>query len=297
MVVAWVRKKAHMRAFLLLLLTSFLLPGVDCGVEDFFTISLQVDPKKQECLHMDIAKGSEVEALVMVFRGGKLDVEFSVQAPSGASLYKQLVFSNLDKAGKALPTIVKKGPKFTAGEEGAYTFCFDNRIAKWTAKVLTFDLSVRPFAGAGGEGAEVVKAPAAGSGGLLPEAALTTAEDSQRSALQHLDGLRKFARNYLDRLLQVEQDLHYHRQRSARHHATLLSTEWRLTTSTVLETLVLVVVAVFQVWFVRKWFSDETASPSSPGMHGFGSFSSLPSARDALSAAAGSSLGSARTRV
>jgi hypothetical protein len=56
-------------------------------------------------------------------------------------LYNQLLFSNVDdKTGKLLNTIVKKGHKFKAPSSGTYSFCVDNKMAKWTAKVVTFEL-------------------------------------------------------------------------------------------------------------------------------------------------------------
>ena len=46
------------------------------------------------------------------------------------------MFSNLDDhTGKLLPTIVRKGHKWTADATGTYMVCVDNTIAKWTAKV------------------------------------------------------------------------------------------------------------------------------------------------------------------
>ena len=263
----------------------------DPSPAQFFTISLQVDPRKEECLYLDVAQGSEVEALIMVYRGGKLDVEFRVLSPSGASLYQQLIFSNLDAEGRELPTIVKKGPKFTASEEGVHTFCFNNQMAKWTAKVLTFDVTVR--APSGGEAttgaADVVKAPAGGAAALVPAGSLTTQEGADRSALQHLGSLRRFSDRFLSLLVTLEQDLQYHRLRSQRHHATLLSTEWRVSSWSSAETTTVLLCAVFQVWLVRRWFSDgapqqhAAAASHSASVGGpSGSFSARGAAADLL---------------
>jgi hypothetical protein len=243
--------------------TSDALPAADAAAaQQFFSISLQVDPRKEECLHLDVPLGAAVEALVMVYRGGKLDVNFRVSAPSGAEVYNQLLFSNLDAAGKELPTIVKKGPSFRAGEGGVYSFCFDNKMAKWTAKVLTFEVTVRDAgeeAAGGGAGAEpaaaVVKAPAGGAGGLVPQDALTTQAGTERSALQHLGSLRKFSDHFLRLLTLLEQDLQYHRLRSARHHDTLLSTEWRVSAWSSAETTTVLLCAALQVLLVRRWFA------------------------------------------
>lgn len=66
-----------------------------------------------------------------------------IEAPDKSTIFDQLLFSNVDDAtGKMLDTIVKKGHSFVTRQGGVYGFCFDNKMSRWTAKVVTFDLDV-----------------------------------------------------------------------------------------------------------------------------------------------------------
>ena len=242
---------------------------------NFYTISLQVDPRKEECVYEDVPAGASVEALIMIYRGGKLDLDFIVTSPSAREIYKKLIFSNINDAnGRELPTIVKKGTTFVATEGGIHKFCFNNQLAKWTAKVLTFDLTVKPPGAAGvaaagaAAGGDVVKAPSAGAATLIPENVLTTAAGSERSALQHLSSLRRFASRYLEALARTELDMQYHRLRSARHHSTLLSTEWRVSAWSTAESVTVLLCAALQVFLVRRWFDDGGEDKGAAGAPG-----------------------------
>ena len=238
-------------------------------------ISERVEPRAEKCLYLEVFKGSSLEALVMVYDGGKMDIEYYITSPSGQPVYKQLIFSNLDASGNTLPTIVKKGPSFVAQEEGVYKFCFNNQMAKWTSKSYTFEVTVRAAGaeGGGGDAQHVVKAPAGGSSGLLPEGVLTTAEGTERSALQHLGSLRRFSDSFFARLVGLEQDLQYHRMRSSRHHATLLSIESRVHWWSSVESGVVLLCAALQVWLVMRWFSGDDAATLAAAAGMSGSFS------------------------
>jgi len=235
-------------------------PKVDLEPSRVESVSFQVDPKQESCLVQDIAVSSEVEALVMVYRGGKLDIEMRINSPSGKEIYAKLLFSNLDdKSGRMLPTIVKKGSRFTAEEQGLYTFCFNNVMAKWTAKVMTFDLTVVPKGGrwlADGPLDTVVKTPA--SGITIPKEGLglTTADGLDKTAMQHLGTLRSYSNRVFDQLYYLFRDLEYHRQRSNRHHETLLFTEGRITSWSSGELITVLLCALIQVFVVRKWFAE-----------------------------------------
>ncbi len=54
----------------------------------FFTLSVasllifvQIEPKTEECFFEDIQAGEDVEALALVYRGGKLDIKLRVSSP------------------------------------------------------------------------------------------------------------------------------------------------------------------------------------------------------------------------
>ena len=75
--------------------------------------------------------GDVVDVSVLVYRGGELNVRLRVEKPNRAVIFDRVVFSAVDDAtGQLLPTIVRKGHKWTVDTEGVYTFCADNRGAQ-----------------------------------------------------------------------------------------------------------------------------------------------------------------------
>jgi hypothetical protein len=256
-----------------------------CGaLIDRTSLSLQVDPLTEECFFAEADEGQKVEATVLVFRGGKLDVYLRVEPPNGgAPLFNKLLFSNLADDGKMLPTIVKKGFSFTATAAGLYQVCVDNKMAKYTAKVLTLDVTVSDVLG-GGRTGDVVKAPAAGSELLADELEhqLTTTDGLAPSAIQHVARVKQLAarlQSVEDRFLD---DLRYHSLRTRRHHDTLVSTEARVGWWACAELAAVALAAAFQVLLVFTWFSGTAGAAAVAAAGGGGAhappplFSALP---------------------
>ena len=100
------------------------------------SISVHVQPLEQECFFQDVSVGETVDAQIVVYRGGLLDVKFRIEGPTKQVLFESLIFSNKDDhTQKLLPTLLKKGHKFVCSDPGTYSLCLDNRIAKYTSKV------------------------------------------------------------------------------------------------------------------------------------------------------------------
>ena len=219
-------------------------------------VSLEVAPQSESCFFEEVGEKVSVEATVLTYRGGKLDVGLRIEGPSptGGNLvfYEKLLFSNTDdRTGAPLPVIVKKGFKFVTVAAGLYSFCLNNKMARWTSKVCTLDITVNDndTASVGGGGA-VVRAAAPGA--PVPEGLVTQADESAAWALATMQSSR---RHLSDLLADVYSATTYHRTRSNRHHNTLLSTEARVGWWTVFEALVLCVVCALQMLLVTRWFT------------------------------------------
>jgi hypothetical protein len=263
--------------------------------DEVTTLSLQVEPQSETCFHQDVAASQRVEATVLVFRGGKLDVSLRIEGPAGgAPLYERLLHANIDDTtGMPLPTIVRKGHSFAAPSAGVYTFCISNKMARWTAKVLEFQvrLSAGGAAAAAPALGDVVKAAAPGA--AVPEGVLTEDDGAAagESAASHLSTMRGFAFRLQQRAWRVMDDAVYHRMRSDRHHDTLLSTERRVAAWTLAECAAVVAFALAQVLVVRAWFSEPDGGAPMPSSRGGGG---LAGWGGATSARSGGSLASAR---
>jgi hypothetical protein len=55
-----------------------------------------VEPLREECFFEDLSEGDVVDASVLVYRGGKLDVKLRIESPTKQQLHESLIFSNID---------------------------------------------------------------------------------------------------------------------------------------------------------------------------------------------------------
>lgn len=205
-------------------------------------------------MYEQVPEGAEVEAKVMVFRGGKLDIRMRVEGPDGKVHYNALLFSNLDNTGAMLATIVKKGTTFLAPTTGVYTFCLDNRMAKYTAKAMVFDLNVRD---PNSPAAKLARAA---------EDATKVVRTGQETAQESLEYMRMGARRLMGKLTQIidAQLYHYHRER--RHRNTIESTNDRVSWWNGAETVVILGITAFQIMLVRRWFKTSYSLPGGWGV-------------------------------
>lgn len=137
-----------------------------------------------------------------------------------------------------------QGTKFVASQTGTYSFCVDNRMARWTAKVLTFDLEITPpekrkeqenhdvFSAAAG--------PAAG------EATTAVAVDVMKTTANRLHS----------KLLTIENSQYYHYHREKRHRETAESTNVRVRNWSVAETLLCIAASAMQIFIIQHWFAS-----------------------------------------
>jgi emp24/gp25L/p24 family/GOLD len=106
--------------------------------------SAQVEPRTSDCLFATVQSGEEVNAGVIVSRGGKLDIRFSISSPTAQTVFERIItYGPAEQSGGESASQRRKGHSFIATEDGAYKFCFDNTQSRWTAKVVDFDLQVR----------------------------------------------------------------------------------------------------------------------------------------------------------
>ena len=88
------------------------------------------------CFYQELTAGERVDAQLLVFRGGLLDLKLRIEGPTKKVLFDKLIFSNKDSDGNVLENneLAKKGHVVVGDLSGTYSVCLDNRIAKYTAK-------------------------------------------------------------------------------------------------------------------------------------------------------------------
>ena len=140
-----------------------------------------------------------------------------------------------------------QGPKFLASSSGTHTFCFDNRMAKWTAKVVTFELTVA-------------------DPNRVPEAAIPVLSDkaTEAEATAHtLATIKSASARLHEKLLKLENSQQYHFHREVQHRDTAESTFTRITWWSVGESVIVIGASLLQVFMLRTWISKGLAARNS----------------------------------
>lgn len=206
-----------------------------CAAAERTSLMFQVEPKTEDCIYETFKEGESIEAMLVVNRGGKLDIRFRVENPKGSVLYEQLLFSNIDdRTGQVLSTVVRKGYSFKVTSGGEHKFCFDNRMSRWTAKVVDFDLDVS-----------------------LPDGGNTAGKPLELSSME--ERVKRIGEHIST--IQDAQKYHYTRERA--HRDTAESNNGRVTWWSVVEALVVIAGALGQLFVVHSWFNKETRLPTS----------------------------------
>ena len=91
-------------------------------------LTLQVEPKTEQCFFEDVKRDDTFTLFFDVTRGGLLDIVLIVSF-NGETLENRKHFSS-ESEGRF---------HHTAPRDGSYKFCFDNMMSRWTAKVVDFD--------------------------------------------------------------------------------------------------------------------------------------------------------------
>merc|ERR1719231_330051 len=101
-------------------------------------LTFQVDPRSSECFYADVEKGLPFSLKFEVVRGGLLDIKIRVSDPNGRSIVDKLAFFNRQDAQR---NDAEGVVDFTGYVTGEHEICFDNRMSRWTAKMVTFEIT------------------------------------------------------------------------------------------------------------------------------------------------------------
>jgi len=100
--------------------------------------TLQVEPKAEDCVYVEMDRNQQAVLTFAVVRGGLLDIRLVIKGPgeNGNVIYDSMVFFNGDKED------FDGSRAFTAVSAGPHSICFDNKMARYTAKVISFSVDV-----------------------------------------------------------------------------------------------------------------------------------------------------------
>jgi len=186
------------------------------------SLTLQVEPKTEECFQQYIEPGKDWSLVYSVTRGGLLDIDVRIYDPRGNTLYQGLHFD----------TKMKGKQTFIANEGGVYKACFNNEMSRFTAKVVAFYFSI------GGDEPTNKRSDVAKPADLNPmDASIGKIE---RSLLLVIGEQRRM------------------RVREQVHRDTSEDTNFRVQLWSIFETVLIGGMGVGQVWYLRRWFNVKT---------------------------------------
>jgi len=187
-----------------------------------FSLSIQVEPKSSDCFYEDFMAGREVTVSWDILRGGKLDIGVKIEFISdSAQLGESILFDKMIFQGTN-----ERSYSFRTRFDGRYAICFNNEMSRFTPKVIQFQIS---------------GSTKWGLANTESEKSLSPMEKSVRkiaTETELLNAMQTFLRN-----------------REIRNRRTQESTNTRVFWTTAAESLVLVGVAVAQVYFLRRSFA------------------------------------------
>lgn len=215
----------HARILLFLAICVSTFPSTS-AVWSWSALSLEVPPKSEECFYQDLKAQAVFEMDFEVIRGGLLDIEAVITAPNGDIVFRKLAFFNSpsDEENEAEGMV-----KFSCPITGLYSICFNNRMSRWTPKVVSFALR-----------SEVKKT------------------ESEVAKLEHLGPVVDSVISISEKIEEIEKLQHHLRVRETVHMDVQRSTNSRVLWYALAESVILIAVSGAQLYFVRSWFSNSS---------------------------------------
>jgi len=224
-----------------------------------------------QCFYEDNdSPGKLMEFKVFVLRGGELDVLASARGPLAKNPRDGLPIPAAGGAGGVIYEGVVSSIKM---EDGDFAGEFNHQFMM---REGTYEVCLRhdpkQLAGGGGEPRVVefsLAEPGAAAAAAGPENGLRAGvtEDERQTALQKAAdklGLGKKMEKYAlalakarERLAEVRAKQEAERHRLAVHSALNRSSHKKMVLSSVVETAVFVAVSLFQIFYIKRWFSGK----------------------------------------
>ncbi|KAF3700068.1 Transmembrane emp24 domain-containing protein 1 p24 family protein gamma-1 [Channa argus] len=211
------------------LLTCFILTiGLTLGLgsNQHVGFTFLLPPGSTECFFQNTAMDDGMEVEYQVIAGSGLDVGFALISPSGHRLVSD--FRRSDGIHMVDPT-----------EGGDYRLCFDNSFSKLSEKMVFFEVIINSQSGAGR--------------GRDEWADMAMTESMVGYELEDIRAKMDSVYQHLERSRQVQTVL---RAFEARDRYLLEDNLWRVSFWSCLNLLVMLTVAVTQIYTLRRLFDD-----------------------------------------
>ncbi|PWN35062.1 uncharacterized protein FA14DRAFT_133029 [Meira miltonrushii] len=202
---------------LLVLFLTALLSILPSSVQGA-ALTTSVDPHTRACFYAWVDKaGEKVGFYFAVQSGGSFDIEYSVLDP-----HEKIVVTGVKERQADLV--------FTGNSVGEYSFCFENSMSSFAVKIIDFDITVES------------------------EPRLTLPVSAAALLSEHSAPLEESISKVDSQLTQITRMQRYFRTWENRGFATVRQTLSKITWYSIIDMLVMIGVAVAQVYIVRYLF-------------------------------------------
>ncbi|XP_042172537.1 transmembrane emp24 domain-containing protein 1 [Oncorhynchus tshawytscha] len=215
------------RLYLLSCFVVFVDFTLGLGQSQDTEFTFQLPAGRTECFYQTATKNGSLEVEYQVIAGAGLDVGFTLISPSGYKLASE--FRTSDGIHTVEPT-----------EDGDYRLCFDNSFSKLSEKMVFFEVIVEGQPGdtwGDEEWADMAKPES------MVEYKLEDIRETMDSVHRHLERSRQ-----LQTMLRAFE---------ARDRYLLEDNLWRVSFWSSMSLLVILTVAVTQVYTLRRLFDDK----------------------------------------
>jgi len=238
------------------LLLGLALLSVVSAMHESFNFALK--PAARACFYEDFEENTPVKLVdVFVESGGSLDVVLTVHGPLSLGQVRSETYEDpiYEDKVSAVREIGSETSTFTAelkpDKAGAFAICIDNRSAHFLSKFVQLDVRT----------AKRVDPVAVHLGGETNSGALETdigngAEHREEEAVTRVREMLERVRKGIKRI-QVQQQVDRHRLQL--HSATSALDNNKVVTGSVVETAFFIAAALFQIFFVRRWFQNRNS--------------------------------------
>uniref|UniRef100_A0AAZ3PC53 GOLD domain-containing protein n=1 Tax=Oncorhynchus tshawytscha TaxID=74940 RepID=A0AAZ3PC53_ONCTS len=200
-------------------------PGLGQSQDTEFTFQLPAG--RTECFYQTATKNGSLEVEYQVIAGAGLDVGFTLISPSGYKLASE--FRTSDGIHTVEPT-----------EDGDYRLCFDNSFSKLSEKMVFFEV--------------IVEGQPGDTWGDEEWADMAEPESMVEYKLEDIRETMDSVHRHLERSRQLQTML---RAFEARDRYLLEDNLWRVSFWSSMSLLVILTVAVTQVYTLRRLFDDK----------------------------------------